>query len=45
MTLRMDPPVLIDRLALSQDWICLRPDSDTLIVRANSLFGMIDAEG
>jgi hypothetical protein len=43
MTLRMDPPVLIDRLALRQDWVCLRVNSHTLIVRAANLFGIVEA--
>ena len=27
MTLRMEPPSLIDRLAMRQDWVCLRPNA------------------
>jgi hypothetical protein len=45
MTLRMDPPLLIDRLALRQDWASLRVNSHTLIVRATHLFGIIEATG
>jgi len=45
MTLRMDPTLLIDRLALRQDWGCLRPDARTLIVRATHLFGILEASG
>jgi hypothetical protein len=45
MTLRMDPSLLIDRLALRRDWTCLRPDSHTLIVRVTALFGIIEATG
>jgi hypothetical protein len=45
MTLRMEPPSLIDRLAMRQDWVCLRPNARTLIVRAANLFGIIEAEG
>ena len=45
MTLRMDPPLLIDRLALRQDWVSLRPNAHTLIVRATHLFGIIEATG
>jgi energy-coupling factor transporter ATP-binding protein EcfA2 len=45
MTLRMDPSFLIDRLALRQDWVSLRSNSHTLIVRAAHLFGIIEATG
>jgi hypothetical protein len=45
MTLRMDPLLLIDRLALRQDWVSLRPNAHTLIVRATHLFGIIEATG
>jgi hypothetical protein len=45
ITLRMDPPMLIDRLTLRQDWVPLRPNAHTLIVRAAHLFGIIEAEG
>jgi hypothetical protein len=45
MTSRMDPTLLIDRLALRQDWVGLRSDARTLIVRATNLFGIIEASG
>src|ERR1700688_4898714 len=45
LTLRMDPHSLIDRLAVRQDWVSLRPNARTLIVRAANLFGIIEAEG
>ena len=45
MTLRMDPPLLIDRLALRSDWASLRVNSHTLVVRATHLFGIIEATG
>jgi hypothetical protein len=45
MTLRMDPPLLIDRLALRQEWTVLRINAHTLVVRAIHLFGIIEATG
>ena len=45
MTLRMDPPLLIDRLALRQEGVSLRVNSHTLIVRATHLFGIVEATG
>jgi hypothetical protein len=45
MTLRMDPPLLIDRLALRPDWASLRVNSHTLTVRATHLYGIIEATG
>ena len=45
MTLRMDPPLLIDRLAMRSDWVPLRVNSHTLTVRATQLFGIIEATG
>src|ERR1035438_7940497 len=45
MTLRMEPPSLIDRLAVRQEWVSLRPNAHTLLVRAANLFGIIEAEG
>ena len=45
MTLRMEPFLLIDRLALRQDWTPLRPNAHTLIIRATHLFGIIEAVG
>jgi hypothetical protein len=45
LALRMDPQALIDQLTLRQDWHALRPDARTLIVRANKLFGIIEATG
>jgi hypothetical protein len=45
MTLRMDPPLLIDRLAMRSDWAPLRVNSHTLTVRATQLFGIIEATG
>jgi hypothetical protein len=45
MTLRMDPPLLIDRLALRPEWVSLRVNSHTLTVRATHLYGIIEATG
>jgi len=45
MTLRMDPPMLIDRLALGSAWTCQRVDMHTLIIRAPHLFGIIETTG
>jgi len=45
MTLRMDPPLLIDRLALRPEWGSLRVNSHTLTIRATNLYGIIEATG
>lgn len=45
MTLRSDPGLLIDELAVRVDWQSLRPDSNTVIVRADGLFGIVEANG
>ena len=45
MTLRMDPPLLVDRLALRPEWVSLRVNSHTLTVRATHLYGIIEATG
>jgi hypothetical protein len=41
----MDPPLLIDRLALRRDWGSLRVNSHTLTIRATNLYGIIEATG
>jgi hypothetical protein len=45
MTLRVDPSILLDQFAARLEWQCLRPNSSTLIIRANGLFGTIEASG
>ena len=45
MTLRMDPLLLLDQLALRPGWVSLRAHSHTLLVRATNLFGVIETTG
>jgi hypothetical protein len=45
LTVRFDPESLIDALAMRCEWQSLRPDSSTVIVRAEGLFGIVEASG
>jgi len=45
ISVRMDPEGLLNQLALRRDWLCLRTNYATLIIRAIGLFGTIEALG
>jgi hypothetical protein len=45
ISVRLDPEGLLNELALRPEWLCLRTNSATLIIRATGLFGTIEALG
>jgi len=45
ISVRLDPEGLLNELAMRPEWLCLRTNSATLIIRATGLFGTIEALG